>query len=168
MSAEQDRDQLKSAAVGVAALRVWLGAWFLLTASWKLPVWGKGFDFAARMKPWLHEAASGGAHPSYLPVVEFLSRYATGVAYLSAGVEILIGLGLVLGLFTRWATFFAVVLYANYWAATARMGFSAAGITITIAATAACLFIANAGRFYGLDALRARRSATSLAPPISR
>lgn len=164
MNADQEKDQLRSAAVGVVALRLWLGAWFLLTAALKLPVWGRGFDFPGRLKPWLAEAASGGAYPFYEPVVDFLSKYATGVTWFTAGLEIAIGLALVLGLFTRPATFLAIILYANYWLASARMGYATAGVSLTIGVTAACLFIANAGRFYGLDSFRGKKNEQGVNP----
>lgn len=167
MNAEQEKEQLKSAAVGMAALRLWLGAWFLLMAALKLPLWGRSFDFAARLRVWMEMAVEHGCHPQYRPVLEFVSRYTVGLTWVVALLEAAIGLALVLGLFTRLASCGAIFLYTNYWLAAARLGYATAGISLTVAVTATCLCIGNAGLFYGLDAVRARRKASSLAPPLS-
>ena len=172
MIADNEAGELRSAAVGVACLRVWLGAWFLLTAACKLPVWGHGFDFPSRLREFLELSAEGGALIQYRPFMEELVKHATAVTIGTTVLELGVGIGLVLGLFTRLASFVAIVLYTNYWLAAARMGYAPVGISLTIGVTAACLFIGNAGRFYGMDAGRARRAAArraaaSLAPPIA-
>lgn len=166
MNAEQEKDQLRSAAVGIAALRVWLGAWFLLMAALKLPIWGRAFDFAGRLRVWMDLALDHGCHPQYKPVLEALVKYSTGVTWAVTLMEGAIGVLLVLGLFTRFASFGAIFLYTNYWLAAARLGYATAGISITLGVTAACLALANAGMFYGLDAARERRKTSTLAPPI--
>ena len=167
MNAADERELVRSASVGIAALRVWLGAWFLLTGALKLPVWLPGLDFSARMFGWLGMAAGGGAHPLYQSFLWKLNAHIDAVIWAVAVLELLIGIGLVLGLFTRTAATAAIVLYANYWLATAHMGFAATGVTLTIAVTAACLWIGNAGLFYGIDGFRARRARSTLAPPIN-
>ena len=161
-----DQEGAGSAALGIATLRVWCGAWFLLMAALKLPVWGADWDLPARFAKWLEMAAATGAHPQYRLVLKGLLANPQALLYGTAFVEAGLGMMFVLGLHTRVACAGAIFLYVNYWLATARLGFTALAPTLTIGVTAACLWIGDAGRHYGVDGVRARRKPTTLTPPI--
>ena len=164
---DRESAALKSASIGIATLRLWCGAWFLLMASLKLPVWGPDADWAERFAAWFETVASTGAHPAYRGFLKVLLPHATAVSYVIAGAEIAIGVAFVLGFFTRAACAGAILLYANYWLATARLGYTAIAPSLTIAVTAACLWLGEAGMHYGIDGWRARRKSTTLTPPIT-
>jgi uncharacterized membrane protein YphA (DoxX/SURF4 family) len=163
---DQEKDLLGTAALGIAALRAWCGAWFVLMAVLKLPLTGGAWEFPRRLERWLAMAAEKGAHPQYRPLMEWSAKHADAVTGLVTFAEGAIGLLLLVGLFTRLASAGAVLLCANYWLASARLGFTTTGVALTIGVTACCLWIGNAGMFYGLDGVRARRKPTSLAPPM--
>lgn len=167
MSHDEELEGLRGAAVGIAAVRIWCGLFFLMVAALKLPVWGGTWDFPARLRAFLELAWDRGALPALRPAFNPLLENVQAVAYASGGVEAAIGAALVLGLFTRLASFGAMALCALYWAFTARLGFQMVGITITIGVTAAALWIANAGMFWGLDAVRRRRKLRPLVAPAT-
>lgn len=159
MTLEDEKVQLRSAAVGIAALRVWCGALLLLVAALKL---GGDPDFPQRLPRWLEMAGAGGAHPQMQALAKSMAKNASTLSLASGVIEAGLGALLVVGLWTRFASLMALLLAAFYWGITARMGVAAVGATLTMAVTAACLIIGNAGVHWGIDGWRARRSASTV------
>jgi uncharacterized membrane protein YphA (DoxX/SURF4 family) len=165
VTVEDEKVQLRSAAVGIAALRVWCGALLLLVAALKL---GGDPDFPQKLPRWLEMAGAGGAHPQLQAFVKALAKHASTLATVTGVIEAGLGALLVVGLWTRFAAVMAMALAAFYWGITARMGVAAVGATLTMAVTAACLVIGNAGMHWGLDGWRVRRAVPVSGPSNAR
>ena len=66
--------------------------------------------------------------------------------------EVVVGLGLVLGLFTRLAAFIGLLLAVNYGLATQWMTFGQQGFHLLLITSMVMVLVAGAGRLWGLDA----------------
>jgi uncharacterized membrane protein YphA (DoxX/SURF4 family) len=149
---------LRPAAVGLAAVRIWCGIWFLIAACPKLPLSGLAhWKLPGAVTGWVQQLAEKGAHEAYRPVLEHVAAHPTAVAVLLAAAELSVGVLLVLGLFARPAALAAAVLSLNYWLATLRLGMAHVGLHLTLGVVSLCLVLGNAGRFYGLDSWREAR-----------
>src|SRR5277367_5587304 len=87
-------------AAALAALRISLGALFLIFAQYK--VFGTGFTLGEGFQYWINRFLAEGAYPFMVPVLRnFVLPRATAIAFLTAYGELAIGLSLVLGILVR-------------------------------------------------------------------
>jgi uncharacterized membrane protein YphA (DoxX/SURF4 family) len=87
-------------AAALAALRISLGALFLIFAQYK--VFGTGFTLGGGFQYWINRFLAEGAYPFMVPVLRnFVLPHATAIAFLTAYGELAIGLSLVLGVLVR-------------------------------------------------------------------
>src|SRR5580692_10851899 len=87
-------------AAALAALRMSLGALFLIFAQYK--VFGTGFTLGGGFQYWINRFLADGAYPFMAPVLrQFVLPHATAIAFLVAYAELAIGLALVLGILVR-------------------------------------------------------------------
>jgi len=108
------------AARALAALRIAVGALFLLFGQYK--VFGTGFTRSGGFEGWINRFINeGGAYPFMVPVLRhFVLAYATPIAFLVAFGELAIGIALVCGVLSRVASAFgllymlALLFSANY------------------------------------------------------
>src|SRR5271168_5005640 len=87
-------------AAALAALRISLGALFLIFAQYK--VFGTGFTLGGGFQYWINRFLAEGAYPFMVPVLEkFVLPHATSISFFVAYGELAIGLALVLGVVVR-------------------------------------------------------------------
>jgi thiosulfate dehydrogenase [quinone] large subunit len=134
-------------------LRVYLGLIFLVAA------WPKAQeDFAPHLTSFLDQVALVKAHPFYQQFIrDVVVPNATLFAPLIVWGELLVGIGLVLGLATRLSATVALLLTANYMLAKGAWFWTPSSNDAAFAAIAVALIIGAAGRTLGLDALLAKR-----------
>ncbi|MBI4861765.1 MAG: hypothetical protein HY815_16125 [Candidatus Riflebacteria bacterium] len=158
-------DLLHPAAVGMAALRVWCGAWLLITAHLSLPLDGlTRWKLPQTIREHAQAAAARDLPELYRSFLDLAQANATVFAWVTLVVLVLVGGLLVLGLFTRLSAALLFFLYFNGWLATGGRGAAHVGLSVTFMMSALCLMLGDAGRFYGLDRLRLRRPAPPPAP----
>jgi thiosulfate dehydrogenase (quinone) large subunit len=151
----------------LALLRVVVGAWFLkavwtkLTLAWAVgvvpyPALSPRFlgfhprrvaEFAADNPLGWYKAFLNGT------VLPHASLFATLQAY----GEVVVGLGLVLGLFTPLAAVLGLVLSVNYGLATQWMSFGQQGFHLLLTTSMVIFLATAAGRRWGLDQLLVKR-----------
>ncbi|HVB34144.1 MAG TPA: DoxX family membrane protein [Patescibacteria group bacterium] len=91
----------------LAWLRIAVGILFLIFAQYK--VWGPQFAHGG-FADWIHLFLRHGAYPFMVPVLRgFVLAHAKYIAYLVGYGELCIGLGLLLGILVRGASFFGVI-----------------------------------------------------------
>jgi thiosulfate dehydrogenase (quinone) large subunit len=78
-------------------------------------------------------------------------------AHLTVFGEVAVGLGLLLGLLTRWAALGGIFLVTTYYLASAGVPFNQQGLHVLLTACLLVFLLAHAGRTWGLDGWRARR-----------
>jgi uncharacterized membrane protein YphA (DoxX/SURF4 family) len=87
-------------AAALAALRIALGAVFLIFAGYK--VFGTEFTLGGGFQFWINRFLGDGAYPFMVPVLRgWVLPHATAIAFLAAYGELAIGLALVLGILVR-------------------------------------------------------------------
>jgi thiosulfate dehydrogenase [quinone] large subunit len=132
------------ARAALVLLRIYLGVVFLLTAWPKL-----GGEFVLTLE---------NPHPFYR---EFAQRVllpdATVIATVVGWAELLVGVGLVLGLITRFTAGLALILSVNYMLANGAWLWTPWSHDAAFAVISLALLIGAAGRTFGLDAFLARR-----------
>jgi thiosulfate dehydrogenase (quinone) large subunit len=134
-------------------LRAYLGVIFLLAAWPKVQE-----DFAPRLATFLDQVALVKGHPFYQQFIrEVVVPNATVFAPLIVWGELLVGIGLVLGLATRLSATVALLLMANYMFAKGAWFWTPSSNDAAFAAIAIALIIGAAGRTFGVDAFLARR-----------
>ena len=145
----------------VALLRVVVGAWFLkavwtkLTLAWAfgvLPYPAVSARFLGFQPKRVAEFAADnpvGWYKTFLndTVLPHASRFATLQAY----GEVVVGLGLVLGLFTVLTAVIGLVLSLNYGLATQWMSFGQQGFHLLLITSMVVFIVTGAGRLWGLD-----------------
>jgi thiosulfate dehydrogenase [quinone] large subunit len=95
-------------AYALALLRIAVGLLFLIFGQYK--VFGTQFTLGGGFQGWINRFLEHGAYPFMVPVLKnFVLRFPTPVAFLVAYGELAIGLGLVLGVLVRPASFFGLV-----------------------------------------------------------
>ena len=131
----------------LAAIRIFLGLWFLWAVSGKLSAHWVG-DFAKLMTSL---AASTPIHA----YGEFLSSVvvpgAQGFAFMVILGELAAGICLTLGLFTAPAALIGATLNLNFLLATAGAGQAAVGLNLTFLVVEIALAFSYAGTTWGLD-----------------
>lgn len=148
-------DQGRAAQAGLFALRLWIGSFFLLAAYPKLPLSGLGhWTFPAWLEEELRYFTRVGAHEVYRAIVEAAVAHPREVAAAVGLGEALVGLLLVLGLFTNAACALGAFLCLNYGLATLHLGYPMVGLNLTVGMSCLCLMLGRAGRYWGLDSLR--------------
>ena len=89
--------------VAIAVLRICVGGLFLIFGEYK--VFGTAFVFGGGFQYWINRFLQDGAYPFMVPVLRgFVLPHARAIALLVAGGEFAIGISLVLGLWTRYAS----------------------------------------------------------------
>ncbi len=93
----------------LAVLRMGVGAFFLIFAQYK--IFGTQFTLHGGFQFWINKFLSeGGAYPFMQPILRgFVLSHATAIAFLVAYGELAIGLALILGVFVRPASVFALI-----------------------------------------------------------
>jgi len=144
-----------------------VGAWFLKAVWTKLTL-----AYVAGVVPYPAVSARFlGFHPKRVaefaadnPVgwyKDFLQTtvlpHASGFATLQAYGEVVVGLGLVLGLFTPLTAVIGLALSLNYGLATQWMSFGQQGFHLLLITSMVIFVVTGAGRVLGLDALLRRR-----------
>ena len=147
----------------VALLRVVVGFWFVKAVWTKVTV-----GMAAGVVPYpsvsprfiafhpkrVAEFAAGNPVLWYKDFLETtVLPHAALFATLQTFGEVVVGLGLVLGLFTRLAAVIGLLLSLNYGLATQWMSFGQQGFHLLLITSMIIFLVAGAGRVWGLDKL---------------
>jgi thiosulfate dehydrogenase [quinone] large subunit len=134
-------------------LRVYLGAIFVTAALPKVQQ-----DFTPGLIGFVQQVGLERGHPFYQPFLErVVLTNAPFFAALVTWSELLVGVALVLGLFTRFAAAAALVLALNYMFAKGAWFWTPSSNDAAFVAIALALLIGAAGRTLGVDAFLARR-----------
>jgi uncharacterized membrane protein YphA (DoxX/SURF4 family) len=92
----------------IAFLRICVGILFIIFAQYK--VFGGDFTRGGGFQYWIDRFLQEGAYPFMVPVLKgFVLRHATAIAYLVAYGELMIGISLLLGVWSRVASAFGFV-----------------------------------------------------------
>jgi thiosulfate dehydrogenase [quinone] large subunit len=157
--------------IGIAILRVVVGVWFLKAVWTKLGlVWMGPLPYPEVTPRFLGfhprrvgEFAEGNPVGWYKEFLEgTVLPNATLFATLQAYGEVVVGIGLVLGLFTSLAALVGLFLAINYGLATQWMSPGQQGFHLVLFFLMLAFFFARAGRTWGLDGWLARRKPNSL------
>jgi len=153
---------------GIALLRIVVGAWFLKAVWTKLTLAYIGGvvpfpvvspRFLAFQPKRVAEFASDNPVGWYK---EFLQGtvlpHAAAFATLQAYGEVVVGIGLVLGLLTGLAAFIGLALAVNYGLATQWMTFGQQGFHVLLITSMVIFLMTGAGRLWGLDQFLAARA----------
>jgi len=93
----------------LALLRIGVGILFVIFGQYK--VFGTTFTLHGGFQFWINKFLEGGAYPFMAPILRgFVLAHATSIAFLVAYGELAIGLGLVLGILVRSASFCGLLL----------------------------------------------------------
>lgn len=150
---DHDED-LHRSSVGIAILRIWCGLWLLLSVQPKLPLTGwSAWTFPAELEQAVQEFAQYGALDIYQPALETVGRHPQFFSCLIVFAETMVGILLLLGLFTRVAATGAIFLGLNYLLATARIHRAYVGLNLWIIVTGVLMLLGRGGRHYALDKL---------------
>ena len=141
------------ARTALALLRVYLGIVLLIAAFPKL----QG-DFRPRMVGFLEQVGLEKGHPFYQDFIReaVLPNAAIFAALVSWG-EALLGVSLVLGIFTRLSGAVAFLLMVNYMLAKGNWFWTPSSNDAAFAAISLALLVGAAGRTFGVDRLLANR-----------
>ena len=92
----------------IAFLRISVGILFLIFGQYK--VFGGDFTRGGGFQYWINRFLQDGAYPFMVPVLKgFVLRHAPGIAYLVAYGELMIGISLLIGVWSRVASAFGFV-----------------------------------------------------------
>ena len=141
------------ARAALLVLRVYLGVVFLVASLPKLQ-----HDFTPVLVEFLEQVALDRGHPFYREFVQqVVLPNAPVFAVLVTWGELLVGVLLILGLFTRFSAVVALVLTVNYMFAKGAWFWTPSSNDAALAAISVALLIGAAGRTLGLDAYLAQR-----------
>jgi thiosulfate dehydrogenase [quinone] large subunit len=156
---------------GIALLRIVVGAWFLkavwtkLTLAWVggvLPLPIVSPRFLAFHPKRVAEFAADNPVEWYKTFLQHtVLPNAKVFATLQAYGEVVVGLALVLGLFTGLAAIIGLALSLNYGLATQWMSFGQQGFHVLLITSMLIFLMTGAGRLWGLDQLLAARAKSS-------
>jgi uncharacterized membrane protein YphA (DoxX/SURF4 family) len=146
---------------GIALLRIVVGSWFLKAVWTKLtvvyvggvvPVPAVSPRFLAFQPKRVAEFAADNPVAWYKEFLqETVLPHAKLFATLQACGEVVVGIGLVLGLFTGLAALIGFVLSVNYGLATQWMSFGQQGFHVLLITSMVIFLMTGAGRQWGLD-----------------
>lgn len=141
------------ARAALVVLRVYLGGVFLVASLPKLQ-----HDFTPFLVGFLEQVTLERGHPFYREFVQqvVLPNAPVFAALVTWG-ELLVGVLLILGLFTRLSAVVALVLAVNYMFAKGAWFWTPSSNDAAFAAISVALLIGAAGRTLGLDAFLAQR-----------
>ncbi len=145
----------------VALLRIGVGLFFLVFGQYK--VFGTAFTLHGGFEKYLAGFVQHGAFPFMVPVLRFiLAHAATPMAFAVAYGELLIGVALVLGLRTKLASFFGMLLMGAMWLSGGYPGPGAAfwmywGASLDWSVFVLCFVVLLVGRPEEVWALGGRR-----------
>lgn len=141
------------ARAALVVLRLYLGGVFLVASLPKLQL-----DFTPGLVGFLEQVALERGHPFYQQFVQqvVLPNAPVFAALVTWG-ELLVGVLLILGLFTRLSAVVALVLTVNYMFAKGAWFWTPSSNDGAFAAISVALLIGAAGRTLGLDAFLAQR-----------
>jgi thiosulfate dehydrogenase [quinone] large subunit len=152
----------------LALLRVVVGAWFLKAVWTKLVLgfaWGVlpypmvSSRFVAFHPKRVAEFAAGNPIGWYKDFLEqTVLPHAAVFATLQTWGEVTVGIGLILGLFTRLTALVGLYLALNFGLASQWMSFGQQGFHLMLVVSMVIFIGAGAGRVWGLDALWLRRA----------
>jgi thiosulfate dehydrogenase (quinone) large subunit len=92
----------------IAFLRMCVGVFFLIFGQYK--VFGKTFTRGGGFQFWINRFLQDGAYPFMVPVLKnFVLPHATSIAFLVAYGELAIGVSLLIGLWSKPASFFGFI-----------------------------------------------------------
>jgi uncharacterized membrane protein YphA (DoxX/SURF4 family) len=98
----------------LALLRIVVGLFFVVFGQYK--VFGTAFTLHGGFAKYVGGFVNGGAYPFMVPVLKaILAHAATPMAFAVAYGELLIGIALVIGVRTRIASFFGLLLMVAMW-----------------------------------------------------
>ena len=147
----------------IAVLRVVVGAWFLKAVWTKVtlvyiagvvPYPAVSARFLAFQPKRVAEFAADNPIAWYKDFLQdTVLHHASLFATLQTYGEVVVGLGLVLGLFTRLAAVIGLLLSLNYGLATQWMSFGQQGFHLLLITSMIIFLVAGAGRVWGLDKL---------------
>lgn len=139
----------------LAFLRIYLGVILLITVLGKLT---RDEPFATEMLGFLGGVVRRGAFPWYTAFIQqVVVPHASLFSYLIMTGEFFAAISLLTGTVTRLGALVAMSLFLNYMLAKARMFWSPDSEDDAVFFIALVVFLARAGRVWGIDALLARR-----------
>ena len=154
---------MKGPQIWLAVLRIVVGAWFLKAVWTKLtlayvggvlPYPAVSPRFLAFHPKRVAEFAADNPVDWYKAFLQnTVLPHASLFATLQTYGEVVVGLGLILGLFTRLTAVIGLVLSLNYGLATQWMTFVQQGFHLLLITSMVIFLVAGAGRAWGLDAV---------------
>jgi thiosulfate dehydrogenase [quinone] large subunit len=143
----------------LAILRIFLGI-KLLVAGLEKWHWVSHSGLSAKLLEWIHR---GAPIYWYVPFLErSVLRHPDLFTWLVVFGEVILGALLIFGLYTRLASFFAIVMLLNYMFATWNLGFQWQGLNQALIAIAFTCMVTGAGRVFGLDVSNAFKNPKSV------
>jgi len=152
-------------AVALAVLRITVGMFFAVFGEYK--VFGTGFTLHGGFEGAIRGFVHDGAYPFMVPVLNaILAHAATAMAFAVAYGELLIGISLVLGIWSRVASFFGFLLMLAMWLSGGYPGAHVAfwrywGASLEWSILALCFAALMIGRPEEVWAIRLRRHSQS-------
>ena len=139
----------------LAFLRIYLGVILFITVLGKLT---RDEPFATEMLGFLNGVARRGALPWYTDFIQqVVVPHASLFSYLIMTGELFAAISLLTGTVTRLGALVAMSLFLNYMLAKARMFWSPDSEDAAVFFIALVVFLARAGRVWGVDLLLAKR-----------
>lgn len=138
--------------VGLALVRVFLGAWFLWSGLEKLkPVYAQ-----EQLGNLLKFFAEHGTIDFYRGFLDWAGNHVSILAKITSWGEVAIGGMLILGLFTQLAVWVMIIFCANYLLATFKLGPANIGMNFLCISSGLALLAGGGGRVLGIDGLFCR------------
>ena len=167
LNARPDRN-----ATALAALRIAVGALFLLFAQYK--VFGTQFTLGGGFQTWINRFLAEGVYPFMVPFLRnFVLPHGTAIAFLVAYGELAIGLALVLGVLVRTASacgiiFMLTLLFSSNFPGTNAPFWQYFGAALDHLVLALCFATFALGDSAKVLSLRSIRRATPKITPVLR
>lgn len=150
----QEEAILRRASIGIALLRTWCGLWFLIVAYQKLPIEGlEHWAFPGELERSARDFAQLGALEWYRPFLERIGRDPVIFAYGIAFGELLVGVLLLFGFFTRTAAWLGIFFSFNYLCATAGIHRAYPSMNLWIMLGCWVVLMGRGGLQFGADRL---------------
>ena len=143
----------------LAVLRIFLGVKLLVAGleKWK---WIAESGLGPKLSDWIHH---GAPIYWYVPFLEnTVLRNSALFTWIVVFGEVILGLLLIFGLYTRIAGFLAIIMLLNYMFATWNLGFQWQGLNQALIGIAFTCMMTGAGRVFGLDVSNAFKNPKSI------